>query len=106
MLNGADRPSFLDRLRLVVVFNWPWPRSCSLLGSHLLHGYFENCSPAGPVLNDHSGQDTGHAVGDVVVRTRRVIDRVPATARGAAFQRAELCYKLRMVEQFGPSAVQ
>ncbi len=38
--------------------------------------------------------------------TRRVVDRVPATARRAAFQRAHLVDKLRMIQQLDLGAVE
>jgi hypothetical protein len=65
------------------------PRPSGLFSGHLPSGDFENGLAAAPILNDQVGQATRSTIDNiVVVISGRVVNRVLASARRAAFKRA------------------
>jgi len=52
-------------------------------------------------MHDH----TCHAVGDIVMSPRRVVDAVASAARGAALKTAELSNQSRVVEQLDAAGI-
>jgi hypothetical protein len=54
----------------------------------------------------HLDQDARRGIAKVVVAARGMVDRIPATARGAALQAAQPRREPRHVEQLDPAAVQ